>query len=78
MTIRRSKYVNKLRTYGFERITFIRGEEYLLLIKTTEEEDAEPDDPQALKFDNGAYATGNAPCEISCCRWAASSRSRPS
>ena len=37
------EYVNKLRTYGFERITFIRGEEYLLLIKTTEEEDAEPD-----------------------------------
>ena len=54
--------VNKLRTYGFERITFVRGEEYLLLVKTTEEEEAEPDDPQALKFDNGAYATGNAPC----------------
>jgi len=54
--------VNKLRTFGYERITFVKGEEYLMLVKTTEEEDAEPDDPQALKFDNGLYATGNTPC----------------
>jgi hypothetical protein len=54
--------VNQLRTFGYERITFVKGEEYLMLVKTTEEEDAEPDDPQALRFDNGMYATGNAPC----------------
>ena len=51
--------VNKLHTFGYERIMFVKGEEYLMLVKTTEEEDAKPDDPQALKFDNGLYATGN-------------------
>ncbi len=49
--------VNKLHTFGYERIMFVKGEEYLMLVKTTEEEDAKPDDPQALKFDNGLYAT---------------------
>ncbi len=44
--------VNKLHTFGYERIMFVKGEEYLMLVKTTEEEDAEPDDPQAVRHSN--------------------------
>ena len=59
--------LNKLRPYGLERMVFAKGEKYMLLLKTTEEEEQQPDDAQALTFDNGAYATGNAPCV--CVKW---------
>jgi hypothetical protein len=56
---------NKLRPYGFERIVFVKGETYLLIVKTTEDDDDDvDDDASALQFDDGAYATGNAPCEV--------------
>ena len=49
-----------------ERIVFVKGLKYLLIVKTADDDDngEGEDDGTALQFDSGAYATGNAPCEV--------------
>ena len=65
--------LNLARPYGFERIVFVKGELYLLIVKSTDaseatdsddEEVGGDDDATAMQFDSGTYATGNAPCVV--------------
>ena len=59
--------LNKVRPFGFERIVFVKGLRYLLIVKSTSDDDDDgdaDDDATAVQFDSGAYATGNAPCEV--------------
>ena len=61
--------LNALRTFGFEKQTFVLNEKMLLVVKGREANDEKSPAPSlhmgpALQYDDKSYATGNEVCEI--------------